>query len=318
MKPSYTFLLGCLFTLFLFHADIAFSQSDVTFDISATCENQEEGIIVATVVTEDYAPPFNFTWTDATGNPLHASQIDEDQEEGICTVSGLMAGTYCVTITSDDGCEASSCDVIVEELSTPFINSITPICACPAPGYGSAVAEVSGGSGEYDYTWMLVGEQWIHIETGENPQFPHLSPIAEFPDTYELTVTDLTTGCQATSSVEIGLCNGLNLASLIEVTPDCNEEGTSTISVQLPPGTGVGDFEFRWTKPGVGLLEFDYSEDGYASLVNAMPGEYCLNLITVNGCEETVCGIMVESMPLPVLTCWRKTSTFKFQQHLSL
>ena len=124
--------------------------------------------------------------------------------------------------------------------------------------------------------------------------------ITELPDTYQLTVTD-GNGCQATASMTIDACNSLNLSSFIERTADCNEEGTSTISVNLPPGTAIGPYEFRWIKAGVGLIEFDPSDDGTASLENAEPGEYCLHLRTMNGCEATVCVINIVPKPSLVI-----------------
>lgn len=291
MKPSCIFLYGCFFSFCLLCTEKTFSQNDITFDVTPTCLSQEDGVIVATVVTEDYAPPFSFTWTDATGNTIPASQINVDPEEGICTVSSLLAGSYCVTITSDDGCEASSCDVVVEELSTPVINSITPICICPGSyGYGSVNLEITGGIGNFTYFW----------------EGPNILPGAYFPSpqipapggNYEVTIVDMETGCTATTSVNVGECN-FDLSSFIEITPDCNEEGTSTISVQMPPGAGLGPFEFRWIKVGVGVVEFDPSTDGSASLENATAGQYCLKVQTMNGCDEQVCDIIVKDQPAP-------------------
>ena len=266
-------------------------QNDFSVNITNACSN--DGSIELVVLTEDYAPPFQFTWTDAEGNVL---LVEENDESSVLT--NLAPGNYCVTVASDDGCSAQSCGLVVGSELT--IQSLTPICICPG-GYGSAEVEVSGGSGNYAYHWELTGEQFVVTYTGLHPAFVNYNPLAVPPDTYTLTVTDTETGCQAVSSVEVDLCKGFDLASFIEVTPDCNEEGTSTISVQLPPNTALGPFEFRWTKAGVGLVEFEPSQDGFASLENAGPGEYCLNLRTMNGCEETVCGIMVESMPAPAV-----------------
>jgi len=277
----------------------ALTAQDITLTLTPTCAGANEGSIEATLVTEDYAPPFTFTWTDEAGNPIPPGQIIQDPVEGTSTVSGLDAGEYCVVVTSADGCNASGCGLVVEELAGPVINSITPICICPNNGYGGAEYEVLGGSGDYNYLWELVGEQWPLTYNEANPQFVNLLPLAELPDVYNLTITDLVTGCEATASLQIDMCTGFDLAPFIEITPDCNEEGTSTLNVQLPPGMGLVPFEFRWSKVGFGLVKFDPSQDGFSSLENAGPGEYCLNLRTFNGCDETVCGIIVESQPSP-------------------
>jgi hypothetical protein len=194
-----TFLLLTSFTA-------AFATVEIISVSNATNGNCDGAI---TLMANGTAGPFVLLLEGTNGSVEYVTDVNS-----LYTFSNLCPADYTITVTNAIGCVT----ILNQEIKSCLaITSLTPICACPAPGYGSAVVETSGGSGEYDYLWELVGEQWIHIETGENPQFPHLSPIAEFPDTYELTVTDLATGCQATSSVEIGLCNGLNLASLIMV-----------------------------------------------------------------------------------------------------
>jgi hypothetical protein len=140
---------------------------DITISITPTCANTNEGVIEIIVVTEDYSPPFNFDWSDALGNPIPLQQISQDPISGTSTVIGLGIGSYCVSVTSADGCSANSCDIIVEALPTPVINSITPICICPGQ-YGSAHATVTGGSGDYSYLWTNISSD--ETTTGANPE----------------------------------------------------------------------------------------------------------------------------------------------------
>ncbi len=280
----------CFLSLCLFGAGDAFSQSDITFDITPTCTNQQNGVILATVVTEDYAPPFDFTWTDVQGNAIPLTQIDENQDDGICSVNELAAGTYCVTVTSEDGCSASSCDVTVGALSTPTISSITPICICPG-GYGGVNLVVTGGSGNYGYAWSGPG---IGVPNVQNP-------TVTATGTYSVTVTDSQSGCTATAQATVSNCNVALSSANVLVTPDCNVAGTSTLSIQLPTGYGLAPFIFKWIKVGFGLIETDISTNGFASLSNADAGEYCLNILTTNGCTAQFCGINVVKKTKPVI-----------------
>lgn len=264
------------------------AQNDVNFNIINTCPDAETGSVELTV--EWGAPPYLVEWTDENENLILTEEVSNSSK-----IENLASGRYCVTVISiEEGCYASTCDIIVEELG-PSIESITPICICD---YGSAELEVSGGSGDYSYSWGF----WMGTYSNEETPVIIHSGFGNGPETHTVTVTDNQTGCQATASTEVGYCTGIGLAQYINVTPDCNAEGTSTITMQLPSGIAVGPFEYRWTKVGFGLVEFDPSTDGIASLENAEPGEYCLNLRTMNGCDETVCGIIVKNMPAPTLT----------------
>ncbi len=278
------------FTFFLLSTiQTAFATIEVLSVSHATSGNCDGSIIV---FAEGNAGPFVLLLEGSDGSVEFVPDVN-----GGYTFSDLCAAEYTITVTNAYGCAT----VLYDEVKSCLeITSITPICICVS---GSAELEISGGSGSYNYAWS----SWYGTYSNqENPAI--LPPAFGGPETHTVTITDLETGCQATANMELDVCTGFDLSSFITVTPDCNEEGTNTISVQLPPGMGLGPFEFRWSKAGFGLVEFDPSQDGFASLENAAPGEYCLNLRTMNGCDETVCGIMVESQPAPVINYTVKPS----------
>lgn len=260
----------------VFQALCIYAQ-DVSLTIYPTCPEVAEGVIVATVVSQDFGNFFTFRLSNAQG--VISQQTDDDE----VTFDGLFPGSYCLKVFTNDGCSAESCDVVVE--AGPVINNITPICICPGSySYGGISVEASGGSGVYSYTWS--GPPG----TVSNPTVPNPSVFAT--GTYAVTVTDIQTGCEAAGQTTVINCD-VDLADLVQVLPDCNAQGTSSINVQLPTGYGLAPFEFKWVKLGQGLIETDGSTNGFASLENASPGEYCLSLLTMNGCSEYVCGIIV-------------------------
>ena len=277
--------IKALLAIFILSISIS-SYANISVDVTpATGPNIPNGSIDLTV--SGGFNPYQYLWTDEAGDPV---SFEED-------IQNLLSGFYYITVT-DALCGEATLEVEVGYECELTISTITPICVCE---YGGAEYEVSGGNGYYNYLWESIGEQFTITHNEPNPEFVGYGMVAELPHTYILTVTDIETGCQASSSMEIDRCDGPGLASFIEVAPDCNEEGTSTISVELPPGTAIGPYEFRWIKAGVGVVEFDPSNDGTATLENAEPGEYCLSLRTLNGCDESVCGIIVESRPVPVI-----------------
>jgi hypothetical protein len=223
-------------------------------------------------------PPYFYDWN-----------IDNNTS----TASNLAAYfEYCYEVRDNVGCITENC-ITMGACNLEILT--TPTCVCPAPPnasytpYGAVSVEVSGNS-TYTYAWSGTGQ--ISNPTLQNP-------LVYATGTYSVTVTDSQTGCTVSGEVTVGECQ-VDLQSLVQVVPDCNEEGTSTLSIQLPTGYGVGPFEFRWLRNGE-ELEFDPSTDGFASLENASEGEYCLNIRTVNGCDDDICGIQVKKMTKPVV-----------------
>lgn len=211
-------------------------------------------------------PPYTYNWSNgATTSNL----------------SDVLPGPYCVVITDAFCCEKEVCIDVPFECA-PIIIDASVICICPS-STGQINANVTGGSGNYDYAWSPPLEEI-------------LNPMVYSPGTYTLTVTDLDNGCTTSLEVEVENCN-FDLTSYLAITPDCNEEGTSTIDLEIPQGMGAPPYLLTWIKVGAGLVEKAQSADGRASLENMDEGEYCLTVQTANGCEEQLCGINVTAAP---------------------
>ena len=186
MKSTIFLTLYLLSLAFAVYFPWLSGQNDFSINITNACSN--DGSIELVVLTEDYAPPFQFTWTDAEGNVL---LVEENDESSVLT--NLAPGNYCVTVASDDGCSAQSCGLVVGSELT--IQSLTPTCICPG-GYGSAEVEVSGGSGNYAYAWKTAPGNGISDPTVANP-------LIYDPGSYTVLVTDSETGCEVLNLDEV-------------------------------------------------------------------------------------------------------------------
>ena len=106
------------------------------------------------------------------------------------TASGLAAGTYTVTVTDANNCQATQSFTITEPAIPLTITSLTKIDAtCENLADGSAVVVATGGTGAYTYFWSPSGgtaATATNLEEGS----------------YTVTVTD-TNGCSATQSFAI-------------------------------------------------------------------------------------------------------------------
>ncbi|MEO1263569.1 MAG: hypothetical protein AAFZ15_32455 [Bacteroidota bacterium] len=284
--------LSIYFLAFLFFGQgVVFSQNeDITIQVFDSCPDVDEGRILLTVNEGSPYPPYQFNWTDIDGDPLL-----NEETMGVSLLEGLAPGQYCVTVTSVvSGCEASTCDMFVEAKQAPVIELESASCVCQG-GHGMIDITVSGvDDPDYDFTWMGPGDEI------EDPKVE--DPIVFFEDgTYTVTVYEDNGGCSATLDVYVPQCNFI-LADYTQIAPDCNEEGTSTISLNVPAGMGLPPYEVIWTKLGEGLMKTEVSEDGTAALENVGAGEYCVTVLTDNGCEENICNLLVEELPAPTIS----------------
>ncbi|WP_304233702.1 hypothetical protein [Jiulongibacter sediminis] len=141
-------------------------------------------------------------------------------------ISGLTAGTYSVTVTSNNGCIATTSVTITEPAAV--VPSVTPTAALCNGANGSASLSAIGGNGSYTFT-----------SSGGTVSGNTLTSPA---GTYTITATD-GNGCTGTTSVTItepaavapsasptaALCNGANgSASLSAIGGNGSYTFTST------------------------------------------------------------------------------------------
>ncbi len=138
--------------------------------ISLSCSGNCDGAIDITVTGG--TGPFTYEWP--TG-------------ENIEDLTGLCAGSYCVTVTDNNNCSAVACFEITEP-SAISVNMV--VLAQPNTGQadGAIQPSISGGSAPYTYFW----------NTGDSQQ-----TLAGIPEgTYCVTVTDAN-GCTDVSCIDL-------------------------------------------------------------------------------------------------------------------
>ena len=155
--------------------------------------------------------PYTYLWNDivATTTP---------------TITGLAAGTYCVTVTDVDGCIEVGC---VEIKSTPgplqlTMSSVDTECGLTN---GSVTALASNGAEPYIYEW--------DPNVGSTPTLNN-----QGAGTYCVTVTDAS-GCMIEGCVTISETNGPSLTTVITSNIDCHGGFDGEITSTVDPGVSV-------------------------------------------------------------------------------
>ncbi|PHI21751.1 hypothetical protein CEQ90_00240 [Lewinellaceae bacterium SD302] len=169
-------------------------------------------------------------------------------------IFNLVAGTYTVTVTDANGCEATASATVEEPTEISLFTVVTDI-ECAGEETGAIDLNVSGGTPGYTYLWS----------NGETTQ--DLDNLAA--GTYTVTVTDAN-GCTATTSATV---NEVNPIMLTGVVTDliCFEDNSGAIDLTVNGGTP--GYSYQWSNGAT-------SQD----LNGIAAGNYSVTVTDANGC----------------------------------
>lgn len=221
----------------------------VTLDIdSVSCKGFSDGAVCASATGD--APPFTYEWVFGTDS---------------CQ-TGLVIGTYAVTVTDTVGCS----EVAIATISEPEVLVATALgvnATCFEAGDGQTSVDITGGTSPFSYLWS----------TPDSAETETLSGLV--PDTYTVTITDIN-GCTATSDVNVNQPDLLVVTAADDTTTFVGY--SVTLYVENVTG-GNGGETYQWTP------DEDVSNPQSASTA-ATPGEDTPFVITVTdalGCVAT-------------------------------
>jgi len=186
--------------------------------------------------------------------------------------TGLCAGTYCVTITDDNGCLDSACVTITEP--NAVILTLTPTdILCFGDCTGEIELTVTGGISPYVYSWMPGGmnaEDITNLCAG----------------TYSVTVTD-GNGVTAIGAATVNEPAAALNASVVGMDILCNGDATGAVDLSVSGGTTP--YYYAWSPGG------EATED----IAGLTAGSYSVLVTDSNGCTATASYQVVEP---PALT----------------
>lgn len=174
------------------------------------------------------------------------------------SITGLLSGTYGVTVTDNASCTATS-TLIVNDDGAPSvtIGSIVNV-NCFNNSNGSAIATANGGTAPYTYSWS----------NGNSTN--SISGVAG--NEYSITVTDAN-NCKANATVTINEPANL-LASANTYNSTCYNSDNGWIDLTVTGGTQP--YSFNWTNSAT-------TED----ITALSPNTYTVTIIDDNGCQTT-------------------------------
>jgi hypothetical protein len=253
------------------NSSVIIQQGTCGLQISSTftqpsCNGGNNG--VATVTASSGVPPYTYLWnTGATTS----------------TISGIIAGTYNVTVTDSVNCQ-KLLTVTVTQPAALLLSVTKTDESCASCNNGTATASVSGGTSPYTYLWS------------NSATTVSVSGLA--PGNYFVTVTD-NKGCTKTASVAINavVCNLSASVTTTDETFPGSLDGTATANVS----GGTQPYSYVWSNgetddmivylsAGTYSVTITDSQGCTATATGIVNGQPCTLTATVNGSNETFAG----------------------------
>ena len=186
----------------------------------------------------DTGPNYTYSWSTTNGNIV----------SGETTLTPLVneAGTYTITVTNTtNGCSETDNVIITENITSPVANAGPPqTINCNNPVIQLDGTASSGGSNMF-YEWTTVGG---NIVSGQNS----LTPVVSAEGDYLLTITDISNGCDANSSVSVTAYLDQPTAAIAPPsTIDCNNP---VIQLDGSGSSQGSDISYVWTTIGGNIV----------------------------------------------------------------
>jgi uncharacterized repeat protein (TIGR01451 family) len=247
---------------------ITISQNPV-LDLVPThvaCFEESSGEIDLTVTGG--TAPFTYVWTASEGGVVPAGQVNSED------LTGLVAGTYSVTVTDDNSCGATA-EVILAEPEELIVSEEHTGILCA--GLNSDVTvTVTGGTAPYTVSWDGGTQTETIAANGGQAIIQQPEGIVEY------TITDAEV-CVNTISVEATVAE--NTPPEITQCPASFEfEGCSTDDILTETGLAYSETE-------VGITETQFTDAGGVATDNCAVTSW--RYIDVVSSEPDACPIVV-------------------------
>ncbi len=223
----------------------ALSEETVSTDVS--CNGGADG--TASIVVSGGTMPYSYAWSNSGTT---------------ASITGLVAGTYTVTVTDANGCTISGSATITEPTALAEVTTSTDV-SCNGGADGTASIAVSGGTMPYSYAWSNGGTT------------ASINGLAA--GTYTVTVTDAN-GCTISGSATIAEPTALaEVTSSTNIT--CNGDADGTAMVVVTGGTMP--YTYSWSNGAT-----------TASIADLAPGTYTVTVTDGNGCTISSSVVITE------------------------
>ncbi|MCC9019725.1 hypothetical protein [Flavobacterium lipolyticum] len=185
------------------------------------------------------------------------------------TITGLIAGTYSVTITDANLCPKTINNIIIGQPAAALDGTVTTTAAsCFGGSNGTATVTATGGTPAYTYSWSPSGGT-AATATG----------LAA--GTYSVTITDANACPKTITGIVVGQPATALDGTVATTAASCfgSANGTATVT----PSGGTPGYTYSWSPTG-----------GTAATATGLTaGTYSVTITDANACPKTITGIVI-------------------------
>lgn len=257
IRTGASMVTGVLNTTTTYYVGVCPGNFRVPVTVSVTPKPVVAGSAIITPAT--CTSPGAISGLSITGNGPFTINWSNGMSTLTPNISNVSPGTYSFTVVDANGCTASGGPYNVSGTGGPVVSGTAVITPNTCSSLGSISGlTVTGPAPITNYSWNGTTSSNATLSAGSG--------------SYTLTVTDAN-GCTATSGpYVIQDAPTPSIVGTASVTnKNCNSNGSVT---GLSVTSGVGPFTYKWN--GV--------TSAGATLTNAQPGSYTLQVTDANGC----------------------------------
>ncbi|MEM1320839.1 MAG: T9SS type A sorting domain-containing protein [Bacteroidota bacterium] len=217
------------------------------------CNGDTDGSLTVAASGGNVVTDYQYLWSDPMGQTAAAA-------------TGLVAGTYTVTVTDDNDCSST---VEVEVMEPPTLDLMIDgeNLACNGDGNGTATVNPSGGTVASDYTYL-----WSDADAQTTATATGLSG-----GTYTVTVTD-DNNCSGEINVTIEEPILLEV-SMNHTDLNCAGDTDGTATVSATGGSVTTDYTYLWN---------DANAQTSATATGLTAGTYTVTVTDDNNCSTEI------------------------------
>jgi hypothetical protein len=247
-------------------ADIYITQpNQIVLDIlsnNSSCNGENDG--TATVNVSGGTPGYSYTWSTI---PVQTTP----------NATGLIAGTYYITIEDNNHCiQTSSVTITEPAILLASINTFTNVL-CFGENTGNATVSVTGGTPPYTYFW-------------DNPSGSTSQTATSLTSgIYNVTVTD-NNNCTTSASIVIAQPSSsvqCSISSSQNVNCFGGNDGSATVSAS----GGTPGYSYLWTPSG----------QTTTTATGLIAGNYSVVVTDANSCSHTAYATITQPLELVVI-----------------
>jgi gliding motility-associated-like protein len=259
------------------------AEAGVPLMISDFCKNDQEIIVLDNFIS---GADQNGSWTEISMIPSQFSAFDATNGTFEIDVQTEGVYTFQYTVSSNGACPEDFVEVsvVINPLPVTEVVETTVGLNCNNTSITLDATGSSSGPG-FEIEWTGPG---IVLDGNENT----LTPTCDAPGQYIITITNNTTGCALTNSIQVvDDFNAPQLSVIANETLDCN----STIATLQIDGDTNSPFQIQWSGPGI-----DATNENSSAPEVGLPGTYHVTIINPdNGCSNSDSIVVFQNIESP-------------------